>query len=156
MIYMSAERAATIELSLPSELGYEKLVRQMVVWLAQRLEVAAATIANIQTALSEACINAIEHGNQALARLRVGVAMTVTPEYFEAIVSDAGISPFCPPEQPPASMEQKLAGLAPARGMGLMLIHQLVDEAGFLACEPGEGNRFRMRIYWRPEPVPAS
>jgi serine/threonine-protein kinase RsbW len=140
---------------LPNELGYEKLVRQAIAWLAPQLQLTAARVADLQTAVSEACINAIEHGNRMLAHLRLGVTLHMTESYLEVVVSDAGIVRFLPPSEPAPSIEQKLAGLAPARCMGLMLMLQLVDEVDFLAAESGRGNRVRLRIY-RPAREPAA
>jgi serine/threonine-protein kinase RsbW len=136
-----------IELYLPSELGYEKLVRQAIAWLAPQLQLTAARVADLQTAVSEACINAIEHGNRMLAHLRLGVTLHMTDSYLEVVVSDEGIARFLPSSEPAPSIEAKLAGLAPARCMGLMLMLQLVDEVEFAAAEPGQGNRVRLRIY---------
>jgi serine/threonine-protein kinase RsbW len=136
-----------IRLCLPSELGCEKLVRQAISWLAPHLQLAAARIADLQTAVSEACINAVEHGNRMLSHLRVSVTLRVTETYLEVVVIDQGIVCFRPPTTPPPSIEDKLGGLAPARHMGLLLMQQLVDEADFVAAEPGRGNRVRLRIY---------
>jgi serine/threonine-protein kinase RsbW len=144
---MNREQATTIELSLPSQLGYEKLVRQAISWLAPHLQLAAARVADLQTAVSEACINAIEHGNQLLSHLRLDVTFHVTDTYLEVVVADEGVVSFRAPATPPAPIEAKLAGLAPARRMGLLLMEQLVDEADFAAGEAGEGNRVRLRIY---------
>lgn len=138
---------ATIKLSLPSELGYEKLVWNLIAWSAPRLQLAASRIADLQTAICEACINAIEHGNQAQPQLRVEVTLSIAPSYIEAVVRDEGVVKFRPSNVPTASIEQKLAGLAPARGMGLLLIAQLVDEATFVENEASDGNCFRMRIH---------
>ena len=144
---MKWKQVTTIELSLPSELGYEKLVREIIAWLAPYLELAAARIADLQTAVSEACINAIEHGNRLLAHLRLGVTLHVTEDYLEVVVADEGAVRFSPPSAPVVSIEDMLAGLVPTRGMGLMLMRQLVDEIDFLAAEGGQGNRVRLRIY---------
>ncbi len=149
---MTDDQVTAFELSLPSELGYEKLVRHTVAWLGSQLHFDAARIADLQTALSEACINAIEHGNRRQPGRRVGVAFSVTSTHLEAVVADEGICRYRPSETC-ASIEQKLAGLAPERGMGLMLIGNLVDEAGFLPARRGRGNRYRMRMY-RPQPAP--
>lgn len=136
----------TIELSLPSELGYEKLARQTVAWIGPRLGLDAARVADMQTALSEACINAIEHGNANLADRRVEVIFHYSAGHLDAVIADEGVQPY---EEcgPPATIDQKIAGLAPARGMGLMLIDQLVDEAGFLPADDARGNRYWMRVY---------
>ena len=47
-----------------------------------------------------------------------------------------------------AGIDLKLRGLAPLRGMGLMMIAQLVDEAGFTESVDG-GNHFRLVLYFR-------
>jgi serine/threonine-protein kinase RsbW len=136
----------TFELSMPGQLGCEKLVRHMIGWLGPRLNFSSARVADIQTAVSEACINAIEHGNQGRAQLRVTVIFTITHNHLEAVILDAGITQYRPSTMPPASIHDKIADRASARGMGLMLIGALADEAEFLAPVPGQGNRFRIRF----------
>jgi serine/threonine-protein kinase RsbW len=144
---MDKAQAVTIGLSLPSELGYEKIVRQTLTLLATHIRLDAARTADLQTATSEACINAIEHGNHMIADLRLTVTLRLTEKYLEVVVGDEGLSRLLLPSTPPPSIQEKLAGLGAARGMGLLLIQQLVDEADFLACEPGKGNRVRLRMY---------
>ena len=142
---MSVEQI-TFELTLPSQLGYEKLVRPLIAWLGQRLHFTAARTADIQTAVSEACINAIEHGNQGDTRLQVRVLFTVTHSHLEVVVMDAGISIYREPGTPPPSIHEKVTAGASPRGLGLMLMRQLVDEFEFLAPAPGHGNRFCLRF----------
>ena len=149
---MNAEQCATIELSLPNVLGFETLARHTVSWLGSRLGFDASRIADIQTAVCEACINAIEHGNQNAPGRRVHVAFTYAGDHLDAVIVDEGATPYWPSESGPATIEQKLAGFAPARGMGLMLISQLCDEAGFLPAAPDAGNRYWMRMYRTPAP----
>ena len=139
------------ELSLPSKLGYEKLVRHVIGWLGPSLHFSAARIADIKPAVSEACINAIEHGNQGRADLRITVTFAGTPSQLEVVVADAGISMYQAGGSPPASIQEKVTAGARPRGMGLLLIRPLVDEAEFLPPEPGQGNRFRLR-FARPQP----
>ena len=52
-----------MELSFPSELGYEKVAREAVAAFARRLGCDRERVEDLKTALGEACINAIEHGN---------------------------------------------------------------------------------------------
>jgi serine/threonine-protein kinase RsbW len=49
-----------------------------------------------------------------------------------------------------AGIDMKLQGLAPLRGMGLMMIAQLVDEAGFTESHDG-GNNFRLVLHRRAD-----
>ncbi len=67
-------QTTSIELSVPSKLGHEVVARQLVGWLGPRLGLDGARVADVQTAVSEACINAIEHGNCGMSDCRVTVA----------------------------------------------------------------------------------
>ena len=51
-----------IEISLPSELGYEKVATSAMATLAQHMGFSGERIDDLKTALSEAVINSIEHG----------------------------------------------------------------------------------------------
>ena len=144
---LAIEDRTMIDLMLPNELGYAKVVWQLIGWLAPRLPLAASRVADLQTAVSEACINAIEHGNQLVPSSRIHVRLIMTPAYIEAVVRDEGIVRFQPVKTQPASIEQKVAGLAQPRGMGLLLMQQLADECEVIAGGPGDGNRCRLRVY---------
>jgi anti-sigma regulatory factor (Ser/Thr protein kinase) len=63
-------------------------------------------------------------------------------------VCDRGLKRYTGEPAPAAGIDLKLRGLAPRRGMGLMMISQLVDEAGFTESHDG-GNRFRLVLYFR-------
>jgi serine/threonine-protein kinase RsbW len=148
---MGHEGETSFELLIPNQLGYEKLVRQTLAWLLPRLGFEAARIADVQTAVSEACINAIEHGNDGLPDRRVRVTLGYTHDQFCAVVADEGVRPCPSADQPCPTISQKLAGAAPARGMGLMLMRALVDEVRLLPPEAGQGNRCWLRVH-RPCP----
>ena len=107
-------------------------------------------VEDLRTALSEACINAIEHGNQRQVQRRIHITCTISRNRLVLVISDEGLRFHPSQEIEAATIEQKLAGLASARGMGLMLIEQLVDECGFLPSRPGQGNRFRLAMYNPP------
>lgn len=131
----------SMELSLPSELGYEVIARDAVAAFARRLGLPAERIEDLKTALSEVCINAIEHGNSLRPGLRVQIYCHLEDERLVVEVMDQGVSPFTPKGEP-LSIVEKIAGLGSLRGMGLLLINQLCDEAGFVAG-PNVGNCFR-------------
>jgi serine/threonine-protein kinase RsbW len=141
---------ATIEMMFPSELGYEKIARDAIGTLARNMGFDAERVEDLRTALSEACINAIEHGNQRQAHLRIHITCTISRNRLVIVVSDEGLRFHPSSRLATASIEQKLAGLASTRGMGLMLIGQLVDECGFLPSRPGQGNHFRLAMYNPP------
>jgi serine/threonine-protein kinase RsbW len=141
--------AISIELNLPSELGYEKIARDAIGAFARRIGFERERVEDLKTALSEACINAIEHGNQQAPGLRVAITCSYNEECLAIVIADQGKRPFAAPHRH-ASIGEKIQGLASARGMGLSLIAGLVDEAGFVEQSGGEGNIFRMAIRKHP------
>jgi serine/threonine-protein kinase RsbW len=136
-----------MELSFPSELGYEKVAREAVAAFARRLGCDRERVEDLKTALGEACINAIEHGNGRAPGLRVDVSCVGDEDRLEIQVHDRGLKRY-ESSGSVASIDLKLRGLAPLRGMGLMMIAQLVDEAGFTESADG-GNHFRLVLYFR-------
>lgn len=144
---LTTKNIATIDLVLPSQLGYEKLVWHLIGWLAPSLTLAASRVADLQTAACEACINAIEHGNQLLTSRRVHVRLIMTAGYIEVVVRDEGAVRFQVAGTPQASIAQKVAEMAPPRGMGLLLMQALADECEIVAGGSGDGNRCRLRMY---------
>lgn len=137
-----------MELTLPSELGYEVVARDAIAAFARRLCIPPDRIEDLKTALSEVCINAIEHGNSLRPGLRVQISCRVAEEQLIVEVVDQGVSAFAPKSEP-LTMAEKLAGLGSLRGMGLLLISQLCDEAGFVPGT-GSGNCFRFAFYRQP------
>lgn len=131
----------TIEFSFPSELGYEKIARDVVASFALRCGFDVSQTDDIKTALGEACINAIEHGNQRHPNLHVEVNCSCDGQKLTIEVYDHGLKTYAG-EAPHADITSKLRGQAPRRGMGLLLISQLVDECSFVAGQDG-GNCFR-------------
>lgn len=140
----------SMELSFPSELGYEVIARDAVAAFARRLGLAPDRIEDLKTALCEACINAIEHGNSLEPGLRVRIYCHIEDEQLVVEVCDEGRKPFAPKAEPLGIVE-KLAGLGSLRGMGLMLINQLSDESGFVA-RSDNGNCFRFAFRRRVKP----
>lgn len=137
-----------MELTLPSELGYEVVARDAVAAFVCRLCISPDRLEDLKTALCEVCINAIEHGNSLRPGLRVQIRCRVEVEQLIIEVVDQGVSAFAPKSEP-LTIVEKLAGLGSLRGMGLMLISQLCDEAGFVPSA-GPGNCFRFAFYRRP------
>lgn len=138
----------SIELTLPNELGYELIARDAVAAFAGRLGMSCDQIDNLKTALCEACINAIEHGNSLDPDLRVEISCRVDDNRLVIDVCDQGVRLFTPKSEP-LSIVEKLAGFGSLRGMGLMLISQLCDEAGFVPRdEVGNCFRFAFQCHW--------
>jgi len=139
-----------IELSFPSELGYEVVARDAVAAFARCIGFGKERVEDLKTALSEACINAIEHGNLLQSDLRVHVTCREEQDHLLIDVEDQGLQVFVPGQQS-LSIEEKIAGLGPLRGMGLMMMMELSDKAEFVSGSTG--NCFRMTFYRHPSPV---
>ncbi|WP_161569228.1 ATP-binding protein [Candidatus Oscillochloris fontis] len=130
-----------MELTLPNQLGYELIARDTIAAFARRLGMPMDRIDDMKTALCEACINAMEHGNLLNPNLRVQILCHVDDDRFVIEVYDQGLRPFVPPPTP-LSIVDKLTGMGSLRGMGLLLISQLSDESGFVPRDEA-GNCFR-------------
>ncbi|MGH9595798.1 MAG: ATP-binding protein, partial [Edaphobacter sp.] len=84
-------------------------------------------IEDLKTAVAEACINAMEHGNQMNASIPVSVILSMKPDELEVKVMDNGTGMQTPAPTP--DIDRKMTGEEEARGMGMFLIQALVDEA---------------------------
>ncbi|MFC1855096.1 ATP-binding protein [Thermodesulfobacteriota bacterium] len=141
---MQEEKSINIELKIPSEFGYEKIAMSTVASIAGEFGFSADKIEDIKTALSEACINAIEHGNQLSEDKNVIVAFRVAKDALIIDVIDEGMSKGFKVEHTP-DIKEKLAGEIETRGWGLFLIERLVDDVK-VVNETGDASQLRMII----------
>ena len=125
-----------IQLRLPSTLGYEKVAMVSAAEAARLLGFSRERIDDVKTAVSEVCMNAIEHGNRCRPRLRVRVDITVGADAVQVEVADRGASLSLPNTEP--HLERQLAGKETASGWGLFLTRHLADELRF-ERRPGSG-----------------
>ena len=135
-----------IELRLPSRLGYEKVAMDAASSLARRMGFELERIEALRTAVSEAVTNAIEHGNEHDAAMRVMVMLTVRPDGLVISVADQGRkqldkgqTALTPRIEDSFSKEDK-------GGWGIWLIRELMDEVEFTTAPTG-GNQVRMVIH---------
>lgn len=137
-----------VELRIPSELGYEKIAREAVATVARRLNFGEEKIEDIKTAISEACTNAIRYGSGSDARMKVVVVLTADEDKLDILIKDPGAGGAPPLDVTIPDINGMIEGKARFGGMGLYIIRELVDEAGFVeADDEDEGNQFRMVIY---------
>jgi anti-sigma regulatory factor (Ser/Thr protein kinase) len=80
-----------------------------------------------KTAVAEATLNAIEHGNRYQPELDVNIHMLVSASKVVIRIIDYGGSKAIPETTTP-DLERKLAGLESPRGWGLFLIRNMTDE----------------------------
>ena len=124
-----------VEVRLPSELGYEKVAMNTAASMAALMGFSPDRIDDLKTAVAEACINAIEHGNQMDETLSVGVVLSSSDDELEIKVIDNGSGVTNAPASP--DIDRKMLGEEDPRGMGMFLIQALVDEAEWHIGPPG-------------------
>jgi serine/threonine-protein kinase RsbW len=137
------ELGSNLELHVPSVPGFEKVAMDFVASVAKMMKLPDDRIEDLKTAVAEACINAIEHGNSLDASIKVGISLTVEDAKLQVAVRDegTGIGQINPP-----SIERTLASKKRPRGWGIFLIKNLMDEVEF-ETTPGKGNVVRMVIH---------
>ena len=118
-----------IEVRLPSKIGYERIAMDCSASFAKTIGFLRERIDDLKTAVSEACLNAMEHGNRGLPDARVTVSMKYVDGVLSVSVLDegGGIQEF--PEEP--DIVEKIENLQTPRGLGIFLIKQLVDQVEF-------------------------
>ncbi|MGH2558652.1 MAG: ATP-binding SpoIIE family protein phosphatase [Thermomicrobiales bacterium] len=120
-------RRKLAEFSVPSEPGNERLVVARVVDAIRDIALPAARLERLQTAVAEATMNAIEHGNHNRPELPVTIQVLASDLDLAVRITDQGGGQAIPAPAVP-DLEAKLAGSQPSRGWGLFLIKHMVDE----------------------------
>ena len=134
----------TIEISLPNKLGYERIAMACSASFAQFVGFRPERVEDLKTAVAEACINAMEHGNKNDPDARVIINMHYNDHIFTVSVMDQGkgmANSNNSYEEP--DIELKIQRLQTPRGLGIFLIKQLVDEVEFNQATD-EGHMVRM------------
>jgi serine/threonine-protein kinase RsbW len=130
------KNGSSVQVYLPSELGYEKVAMSTAASMAALMGFSPDRIEDLKTAVAEACINAIEHGNRLDSALSVGVVLSTTDDHLEVKVMDDGLGVDVAPPSP--DIDRKMHGEEDPRGMGMFLIQALVDEAEWHQGPPGK------------------
>jgi serine/threonine-protein kinase RsbW len=138
------QKSGIIELSLPTKLGYEKVAMNTVASVAKLMGFDEERIEDLKTAVAEACINAMEHGNHLDESLAVGVILSVGTNSLEVKVVDTGSG--TPSINATPDIDKKMHEEESPRGMGMFLIQALVDEAEWVSS-PLTGSYARLVIH---------
>jgi len=133
-----------LELHIPNAFGCEKVAMNFAATAARDMGLSDERIEDLKTAVSEACINAIEHGHKMDASMKVGVILDVEEMNLQVTVQDKGVEIIGPVETP--NIDDKVEGRSSRRGWGIFLIKNLVDEVNFETTPEG-GNLVRMIIH---------
>jgi len=116
-----------VSFQVASEPGSEKQVSERVAEAVAPLALEPARLEQLKTAVSEAAMNAIEHGNEARAELPVDVTVRASGDELVVAITDHGGGREIPEAEEP-DLEAKLEGLQKPRGWGLFLIKNMVDD----------------------------
>lgn len=136
------------EIQIPSSLGSEKIAMNTAAEIARSMGFAEDRIEDLKTAIAEACINAMEHGNKLDETLPVGVILSTGTDSLEVRVVDTGAGPAGHAAAP--DIDKKMHEEEQPRGMGMFLIESLMDEAEWVSS-PYTGSYARMVIRLKPE-----
>ncbi len=142
--FSSVPTATRVEVRLPSRMGFEKVAMSTAAAVAKLMGFREDRVEDLKTAVAEACINAIEHGNRLNEKLSVGVVMSAGEDSLEVKVIDDGKGIGKRPARP--DIDRKMLGEENPRGMGMFLIQALVDEAEWVAGSEGKSSYVRLVI----------
>jgi len=118
------------ELTLASEPGNERQAMEQVVEAVHVLNLPTRRVEQLKTAVAEATMNAMEHGNRYQPDKPVSIRVLANQSVLSIRITDHGGSHTLPADAGTEvpDLEAKLAELQTPRGWGLFLIKHMVDE----------------------------
>lgn len=137
----------SVKLSLPNTVGYERIAMGCSASFAKTVGFPTERIEDLKTAVAEACINAMTHGNKNRPNARVTVTMSFKNGAFNVAVMDDGSGIPHLPEDP--DIDKVILGMEATTGFGLFLIKNLVDRVEFNEMTD-QGHVVRMVLH-KPE-----
>jgi serine/threonine-protein kinase RsbW len=119
----------TVEVALVNQLGYERIAMACAASLAQMMGFSAERIEDVKTAVAEATINAMQHGNKGGPDAKVIISMHFKDDTLHiAVMDDGGGIKELPPKP---DIDRIIENLDPPTGFGTFLIKELVDQVEF-------------------------
>jgi anti-sigma regulatory factor (Ser/Thr protein kinase) len=116
------------ELSVPNEPGNERLAMGRVAEVVKELGLSEQRLERLKTAVAEATMNAMEHGNRYRPEVPVVIDVLTSGTDLSVRINDQGRSLVPDPDTELPDLEVKLEGMQTPRGWGLFLIQNMVDE----------------------------
>jgi len=113
--------------SLPSLPGYEREAMERVAESIEALHLPQDQVERLKTAVAEATMNAMEHGNQYQPDVLVDIEVHLEDQRLRVSICDCGGEKVIPQSKMP-DLDAKLEGKQSPRGWGLFLIKNMVDE----------------------------
>ncbi len=133
-----------VEFEIPSVEGNERVALERVAEVVASLNLSQPRLDRLKTAVGEATMNAMEHGNSYREDQPVLVRVLSGPDLVHVQITDRGKALAGPAEEP--DLEAKLAGLQRPRGWGLYLIKNMVDESREITAEGRHTLELTMRL----------
>ena len=152
MTMASGERLL-VAFAVPSEPGNERLALARVADAVVDSGLTADQLERLKTAVAEATMNAIEHGNHNNAEVDVNITVIDTGDEVTVSIVDFGgtHAPAADGAVELPDLDKKLAGLQSPRGWGLFLIQNMVDAMDVST----DGDKHTVRLSMRTTPDPA-
>jgi serine phosphatase RsbU (regulator of sigma subunit)/anti-sigma regulatory factor (Ser/Thr protein kinase) len=138
------------EFSLSSEPGNERLAMLQVADAIKDRGLPEGRLERLKTAVAEATMNAMEHGNKYQADLMVVIRVLASDSALAVRITDHGGGQPIPEREAP-NLEAKLAGQQSPRGWGLFLIKNMVDDMNIASDETHHTVELIMRLPGAPE-----
>jgi anti-sigma regulatory factor (Ser/Thr protein kinase) len=131
-----AELGRTLaDFSVPSEPGNERLAMETVAESAKGLGFSGENLERLKTAVAEATMNAMEHGNHYRPELPVELQVLVKEGDLLVRITDRGSGPPPKEDADAPDLLAKLEGVQTPRGWGLFLIKSMVDDMNITGDE---------------------
>ena len=124
----SSNGSVLADFDLPSAPGNEREAMDLVAQAVASVGLAPARLERLKTAVAEATMNAMEHGNEYQPDRSVSIRVLRSADRLRVLVTDQGDAGELAEAEAP-DLEAKLEGRQKPRGWGLFLIEKMVDEA---------------------------
>lgn len=136
-----------VEVSIPSSLIFERVIRATAAEIAEALDFSEERIEDLKLAMSEAVTNAIEHGNEGNDGKPVAVVFELDTQKLEIRISDQGTGTGAVDSSRRVVEEEALDDVESViiRGFGMYLIGALVDDWDVTSSE--DGTVITLRFY---------
>jgi serine phosphatase RsbU (regulator of sigma subunit)/anti-sigma regulatory factor (Ser/Thr protein kinase) len=127
-VYASSNGSVLADFDLPSAPGNEREAMDLVAQAVANIGLGPARLERLKTAVAEATMNAMEHGNEYRPDRPVSIRVLLSADRLRVLVTDQGDAGELAEAEAP-DLEAKLEGRQKPRGWGLFLIEKMVDEA---------------------------
>jgi serine/threonine-protein kinase RsbW len=119
----------TVELNLPSKIGYERIAIGGLAAFAKSVGFPSSRIEDLKTSVAEACTNAVQHGNKGKPEARVLVTAKFQDDILWVSVFDEGDGLKTELKDP--DIDRIIENLDSPVGFGVFLMKRLMDKVEF-------------------------